>query len=154
MAFDSIRPERELFGFGSALGTVLKYLYSAILCTGRTNYANIWITWRWNNFRWKLILRMKANLRNVQPTKYKCFTVLIFQYMMSFDCITSWKIPILSRMWLNKQTSKLANQYREQFLNLHAETFMSSVHSTKSRYSKAQNQQSSRVLTAQKEHFP
>ena len=30
IASDGIRPEREPFGFGSALGTTLKYLYSAI----------------------------------------------------------------------------------------------------------------------------
>ena len=43
MASDCIRPEREPFGFGSALGAILKYLYSAILCTGRTNYINVQI---------------------------------------------------------------------------------------------------------------
>ena len=32
--------------FESALGTFLEYLYSAILCSGRTNCVNIRITWR------------------------------------------------------------------------------------------------------------
>ena len=78
MASDDILPEREAFGFGNALGTFLKYLYSVSSCTGRTNYVNIPITWRWNNFRWKLISRMNAdsrNSRNIRPAKYKRFTV-------------------------------------------------------------------------------
>ena len=43
MASDGILPEREPFGFANAPGTFLKYSYSIILCTGRTNYVNIWI---------------------------------------------------------------------------------------------------------------
>ena len=41
MASDGIRPDREPSGFGSGLGTFLKHSYSAISCTGRTNYVNI-----------------------------------------------------------------------------------------------------------------
>ena len=40
MASGGIRPEGEPFGFGSALGAFLKYLYSAILCTGCMNYVS------------------------------------------------------------------------------------------------------------------
>ena len=64
MASDGIRPDRAPFGFGSALGAFLKYLYSAILRTGSMNYVHIQIAWWWNNFRWKLILQMMANSRN------------------------------------------------------------------------------------------
>ena len=48
MASDGIRLKREQFGSGSALGTFLKYLYSAVSCTGCTNCVNIHvqITWR------------------------------------------------------------------------------------------------------------
>ena len=74
-ASDSIPPEREPFGFGNALGTFLKYLYSIILCTGRTNYVNIPITCWWEDFHWKLILGINTDLRNIRPAKYKCFTV-------------------------------------------------------------------------------
>ena len=63
VAFNSIWPEWERFGFGNGLEVFWKYkcTYSIILCTGCTNYVNILITRCWSNFRWKLILRMKAN---------------------------------------------------------------------------------------------
>ena len=48
MAFDGIRSEKGPFGFGSALGPFLRYvyrdLYSALLRTGRTKYGSIRIT--------------------------------------------------------------------------------------------------------------
>ena len=81
MASDSIGPKRKLSEFWSALGAFLKYLYNAILCTGRTNYLNIPIPWQGNHFFWKLISPMKANLRNPQnklPAKFKHFTILRF----------------------------------------------------------------------------
>ena len=78
MASDGIRPGREPYGFGSELGTFLKYLHSAILCTGRANYVNIRIAWWWINFRRKLISRMNAKSRNRRPAKYKRFTVYIW----------------------------------------------------------------------------
>ena len=46
--------------------------------------------------------------------------------------------------------SKLANQYENSSLNLHAKVFMSSVDSTESRYSKEQKQQRSSVSTEQR----
>ena len=79
MVLDDIRPEREPFGFGSAVGAFLKYLYRAILCTGHMYI----ITWRWNHFRWKLLSQMKANswnLRIIRPVKYKHFIVWVICY--------------------------------------------------------------------------
>ena len=64
MAFDGIQPKRNPFGFGSALGAFLKYLYSAILCTG------------------KLISHMKANSRNPQNIPPAKYSILLY----SLEC--------------------------------------------------------------------
>ena len=46
--------------------TAFKVLAQRYLHAGCTNYLSIWITWRWNNFRWKQISRMDAISRNSQ----------------------------------------------------------------------------------------
>ena len=74
MASDGIRTKRE-----PCTGSVLEVLVQRQFVYWTYEYVNIRITWRWINFCWKLISRMNANsrnLRNIQPTKYKRFTVV------------------------------------------------------------------------------